>query len=246
MEKHGGQFPVNYEDIRALAGVGDYTAGAIASIALGLSHPAVDGNVLRVVARITGDEGDITTIAMKKRVTAALYQVLPTDYPGDFNQAMMELGAMVCIPNGAPLCDRCPAQDFCVAYATERTQSLPVKSPKKLRRVEHRRVYLLFCGDKIALRQRKKQGLLAGLWEFPNCLAEEEIYPHPVEKMGTGKHIFTHIEWHMTAYVGEICEGTLPQGWVLADRQQLAEVYAIPSAFDSFQHIIDNKFLENF
>lgn len=242
-EKHGGEFPQNYQDIRNLTGVGDYTAGAISSIAFGLPHPAVDGNVLRVVARITGDEGDITTPAMKKRVTAALYEIIPTAQPGDFNQGMMELGATVCLPNGAPLCHRCPAREFCVACATDRTAVLPVKTAKKSRRIEERQVYLLFCGEKIVLRQRAKKGLLAGLWEYPNCLVGEEICPQlqgkmGMEQRGTGKHIFTHIEWRMTAYVGEISAEELPADWILASRQELAGRYAIPNAFDSFRPII--------
>ena len=100
MDDFGGVFPSTYEDIHSLAGVGDYTAGAIASIAFGLPVPAVDGNVLRVTARITGDEGDITSPAMKKKITAALAEIIPVDAPGTFNQAMMELGATVCLPNG--------------------------------------------------------------------------------------------------------------------------------------------------
>lgn len=241
MEDHGGVFPSQHGDILALSGVGAYTAGAIASIAFGQPHPAVDGNVLRVVSRVTGDTGDITTPAMKKRVTAALYQVIPTAQPGDFNQAMMELGATVCIPNGAPLCHRCPAQSFCVACATDRTQSLPVKTAKKGRRVEERVVYLLFCGERVALRKRPAKGLLAGLWEFPNVLVGEEPLVSSAKKMGTGRHIFTHIEWHMTALVGEIEEGDLPPGWVLASREDLAGNYAIPSAFAPFQPIVAER-----
>ncbi len=261
LETHGGEFPENYSDIRNLTGIGDYTAGAIASIAFGQPHPAVDGNVLRVVARITGDFGDITTPAMKKRVTAALYEILPIDHPGDFNQGMMELGATICLPNGAPLCDSCPAKGFCVAYATEQTGILPVKAPKKSRRIEERAVYLMFSGDKIAIRQRPKKGLLAGLWEYPNCLVGEAICPQltdrlankltdgpehktgkiGIEKRGTGKHIFTHIEWHMTAYLGEISESDLPEDWILASRQELAGRYAIPNAFDGFLPIIQEK-----
>ena len=144
MEDHAGVFPNTYEAIRALAGVGDYTAGAIASIAFGLPVPAVDGNVLRVTARITGDGGDISTPAMKKKVTAALAEIIPLDAPGDFNQALMELGATVCLPNGAPLCEKCPAAALCQAFQEGRTGELPVKAAKKARRVEERTVYLLF------------------------------------------------------------------------------------------------------
>ena len=243
---HGGIFPNTYEDIRALAGVGDYTAGAIASIAFGLPVPAVDGNVLRVVARITGDNGDITAPAMKKKVTRALAEVIPLDAPGDFNQALMELGATVCLPNGAPLCEKCPAAQLCRAFQEGRTGELPVKSAKKARRVEERTVYLLFYGDRVALRRRPARGLLAGLWEYPNELSdrwpEEWGLTTPVlERAGTGKHIFTHIEWRMTALSGELDSPALPEGWVWAGRADLRDVYAVPNAFQAFQGIVSDR-----
>ena len=143
MENFGGVFPNTYDGIRSLAGVGDYTAGAVASIAFGLPVPAVDGNVLRVVTRVTGDAGDITAPAVKRRITEALRQIIPTEAPGQFNQAMMELGATVCLPNGAPLCGRCPAAEFCRARLEDRIGQLPVKAPKKARRIERRSVYLI-------------------------------------------------------------------------------------------------------
>ena len=244
-ERHGGVFPNTYEDIRALAGVGDYTAGAIASIAFGLPVPAVDGNVLRVTARITGDSGDISTPAMKKKVTQALAQVIPLDAPGDFNQALMELGATVCLPNGAPLCEKCPVAHLCRAFQEGRTGELPVKGAKKARRVEARTVFLLFHGDSVALRRRPDRGLLAGLWEYPNEPADGTDWPSAwglsvpsLEKVGAGKHIFTHIEWHMTALTAEL-EGTdLPAGWVWADRAALRDVYALPNAFQSFEQAV--------
>ena len=242
MEEHGGQFPDRYEDIRALAGVGDYTAGAISSIAFGQSVPAVDGNVLRVVARITGDEGDITTPAMKKRVTAQLSQVIPVEAPGEYNQALMELGATVCLPNGAPLCTACPARAFCRAHIEDRTGQLPVKAAKKARRVEQRLVYLIFRDDKVALRRRPPKGLLAGLWEYPNELAEGEdhlsrwgIEERERRNAGTGKHIFTHIEWRMNAVVVETDSEALPQGWVWCSRRELLCDYAVPNAFRAFE-----------
>ena len=246
-EDHGGVFPNTYEAIRALAGVGDYTAGAIASIAFGLPVPAVDGNVLRVIARIAGDSGDITTPAMKKKVTAALTEVIPLDAPGDFNQALMELGATVCLPNGAPLCERCPAAPLCRAFQEGRTGELPVKAAQKARRVEERTVYLLFHGDSVALRRRPERGLLAGLWEYPNELANGSDWPErwglsaPLTRAGTGKHIFTHIEWHMTALAGELDGPALPDGWVWADRQSLRDVYAVPNAFQSFSRLVADR-----
>ena len=247
VEEQGGLFPNTYDAIRALPGVGDYTAGAIASIAFGLPTPAVDGNVLRVVARVTGDEGDISTPAMKKKVTAALAELIPLDAPGDFNQAMMELGSTVCLPNGAPLCDRCPAASFCRANLEDRTGELPVKAAKKARRVEVRTVYLVFHGGKAALRRRPARGLLAGLWEYPNELSDGTEWLRrwglsgPIQRGGTGKHIFSHIEWHMTAQILEAEGDTLPPGWVWADQAALREVYAVPNAFRAFSHLVEER-----
>lgn len=245
MECHGGVFPNTYKDIRALAGVGDYTAGAISSIAFHLPVPAVDGNVLRVSARICGDEEDISTPAMKKKVTRALEEIIPLDAPGDFNQAMMELGATVCLPNGAPLCEKCPAAPFCRAFQEGRTGELPVKAAKKARRLEARTVYLLFYNDRVALRRRGDKGLLAGLWEYPNELAGEEdwlsrwgLSPCRVEQAGTGKHIFSHIEWHMTAQAVTLPSPALPEGWVWASRGDLRDRYALPNAFQSFSQTV--------
>ena len=243
MEEHGGAFPDTYEAIRALAGVGDYTAGAIASIAFGLPAPAVDGNVLRVVSRLTGDDGDITRSDVKKRMGAALGAVIPLEAPGDFNQALMDLGAMVCLPNGEPLCDRCPAKDFCAARREERTAELPVKAAKKARRVETRTVFLIFYGDRVALRRRPDRGLLAGLWEYPNELSPA---PCPVEAAGlvdgpSGKHIFTHIEWRMASRIVEAASETLPDGWVWADRAALEREYAVPNAFQAFRGTVEAR-----
>ena len=245
MSEFGGVFPNTYDGIRALAGVGDYTAGAVASIAFGIPAPAVDGNVLRVTARVTGDGGDITTPAMKKRVTARLAEIIPLDAPGTFNQAMMELGATVCLPNGAPLCQRCPAAEFCRARLEDRIGELPVKAAKKARRVEERTVFLIFHENRVALRRRGDRGLLAGLWEYPNELAPAEhaleswgIAPSRTGPAGTGKHIFTHIEWRMNALTVETEGGDLPRGWVWADRGELARDYAVPHAFRSFEKTV--------
>ena len=237
--EYGGVFPNHYAAIRALPGVGDYTAGAISSIAFGLPHPAVDGNVLRVVSRLTADGRDINDPATKRSVTQALETVIPLKAPGDFNQALMELGATVCLPSGAPLCEKCPLRDLCQAYRRGLTASLPVKAPKKPRRVEERDVYLIFRDGKAALRQRPEKGLLAGLWEYPNELSPSAPpVPGRADFALTAKHIFTHIEWHMTAYTVEAETEALPAGWVWADKGALAETYSVPSAFQSFEHIV--------
>ncbi len=242
MEDHGGVFPRSYEEIRALPGVGDYTAGAIASIAFGLAVPAVDGNVLRVVSRLTGDERDITRPETKKAVRQALQATMPRELPGEYNQALMELGATVCLPNGAPLCRRCPAAQFCTALREGFIGRLPVKAPKRERRLEERSVYIILKDGRVALRRRLKKGLLAGLWEYPNELSP---WPCPVAGevsfAGTDKHIFTHIEWHMTAWTVEAETEDLPAGWVWADRRALTGTYAIPNAFQGFWHIVEEN-----
>ena len=236
-DEYGGQFPADYPAIRALPGVGDYTAGAICSIAFGIPVPAVDGNVLRVISRITGNDGDITSPSVKRAITSALQEVIPLRAAGDFNQALMELGATVCLPNGAPLCDRCPARDFCIACLEDRTGQLPVKAPKKARRIEERTVWLVLHEGKVALRRRPDKGLLAGLWEFPNELSREfpaqwKIPISAQEYLGQTKHIFSHIEWHMTLCAAHAASGSLPEGWVWADQTELEEQYAVPGAFD--------------
>ena len=175
---------------------------------------------------------------MKKKVAHALERVIPVDAPGAFNQALMELGATVCLPNGAPLCEKCPARELCAALAQGRVGELPVKAPKKPRRTERRTVWLIFHENRVALRRRPSQGLLAGLWEFPN---EPGDGPPPPSwgfdslapaYAGQARHIFTHIEWHMTLRTAEAEADALPGGWVWADGTQLHKTYAVPSAFE--------------
>ena len=238
VEEHGGVFPADYAAVRALPGVGDYTAGAVCSIAFGQAVPAVDGNVLRVYARICGDGGDITAPRMKQKVTQAVGEIIPLNAAGTFNQALMELGATVCLPNGAPLCQRCPAKGFCAALAQGRVGELPVKAPKKARRVEKRAVWLIFWENRVALRRRPDKGLLAGLWEFPNELfggqgPEQWGIEAELQEWGAqAKHIFTHIEWHMSILPAEAKGPPLPPGWVWAGGEELEKKYAVPNAFD--------------
>ena len=254
VDEHGGVFPDTYEALLGLAGVGEYTAGAIASIAFGRVVPAVDGNVLRVTARITGDSVDISRPDTRRRMGAALQAVMPAAAPGDFNQAMMELGATVCLPNGAPLCERCPARGFCTALAQDQIDQLPVRAPKKARRVEERTVWLIFRNGRVALRRRPGRGLLAGLWEYPNepagsgdDLARWGVVPLSLARAGTGKHIFTHIEWHMTGQAVRAAGDALPPGWVWADRQALERDYAVPNAFQPFRDAVERELIiDNF
>lgn len=241
VKEFGGQMPADYDAIRSLPGIGDYTAGAIASIAFGIPVPAVDGNVLRVIARILGDGRDIGLQSTKDSVRVLLMDVIPKEFPGQFNQALMELGATVCLPNGAPLCAQCPVRAQCAACWQGRTGELPVKGKKKARKIEHRRVYLVFYQGKIALRKRPDKGLLAGLWEFPNEPAETEAPMYTGEEVCKGKHIFTHIEWHMTAIVHRADSDALPEGWVWASRQELAQTYAVPNAFRFAERAVEER-----
>lgn len=209
-EQYKGEMPADYEVIRSLPGIGDYTAGAIASIAFGLPYPAVDGNVLRVMSRITCSEEDIAKEATKRKLNEDLTNVFrekPTRY-GDFNQSLMELGATVCLPNGKPLCDTCPVMHLCQAFHEGRETELPVKSGKKDRRIEKRQVLVLCYEGRFLLHKREEKGLLSGLWEFPNVLlGEADGVVFRRNKVKKAKHIFSHVEWHMEGIFVE-CEKT--------------------------------------
>ena len=161
-------FPDTYEGLLALPGVGEYTAGAVASICFDRPVAAVDGNVLRVLSRFLADASPITDPAVKKRAKTALEAVYPMEAPGAFTQALMELGATVCVPNGAPKCEACPLKGHCRAHLEEKTALFPVKAQKRQRKTEQRTVFLLRCGDTLAIEKRPARGLLAGLWQLPN------------------------------------------------------------------------------
>lgn len=244
--ENGGRFPDTYEGLMALPGIGDYTASAIASAAFGRREAAVDGNVLRVVTRLTDCHDDIADLKTKRAIRAALQSVMPAE-GGDirlFNQATMELGAIVCVPNGPPRCEECPAAEFCLGRLRGTAQTLPVKAPKKSRRVEEKTVFLLLRQGRAALRRRPDGGLLAGLWEFPNVEGSlnEEAAPAAVQAWGleprawkqklTAKHIFTHVEWQMTGYTLEVT-GQGPADFEWVDAAGLA-AHAVPSAFGRY------------
>lgn len=150
-------------------GIGAYTAGAVASICFGAPTPAVDGNVLRVISRITENFGNILSPAVKKEMTVELEQVYPSgEFAYTFNQSLMELGATICVPNGAPKCHLCPVRSFCMAYANESWDVLPQKQAKKKRRKEEKTIFVFSCQGSLAVEKRGDTGLLAGLWQFPN------------------------------------------------------------------------------
>ena len=238
VSRFGGEMPRRYDDLLTLPGIGEYTAGAIASIAFGMPVPAVDGNVLRVYARLIGVKKDIRDPAFKKEVRAFLLPLVPEENPGVFNAALMELGATICLPNGQPKCVECPVRVDCVAYREGRTAELPLLSAKKARRIERKTVFALTINGRTLGYRRPESGLLAGLWQLPESagelsdaecaawLGENGITPVGELRFYERRHIFTHIEWHMRVCAAEVSAKTLPSDWVL-----LNETHALPTAF---------------
>ena len=243
-----GKFPGTYEEILTLKGIGNYTAGAISSFAYGIAKPAVDGNVLRVITRILGDESDIMKQSTKTRIETALEKIIPADAACDFNQGLIELGAIVCVPNGEPKCGECPVAKYCRARKEGLTDKIPVKSKAKERRIEKKTVLIFRDGEKIAISKRGKKGLLAGLYELQNeagHMTVEEVtrfskeiglMPIHIRELPPAKHIFSHVEWHMIGYeirVDEL-EKTNKKGLLFIHPEEITRDYPIPSAFDRY------------
>ncbi len=255
--EYGGELPHTAPELVKLPGIGAYTAGAIASIAFGEKEPAVDGNVLRVWTRATANGGDILLPATKKQVEAELREILPGDgKAGLMNQAMMDLGELVCPPNGAPRCEVCPWKDSCKAHAAGEELSYPVKSLKKARTIEDMTVLMIQDREKTLIRKRPAKGLLAGLYEYPHLpghLTPEEVQEHlesigippiRITRLADGKHIFTHKEWHMIGYAVRADElrqpqpsmetgeaAPEPQALLAVSTRELVEKIPVPSAF---------------
>ncbi len=249
MERHGGVFPADYEAVLALPGIGNYTAGAICSIAYDQPKAAVDGNVLRVISRLTEDVTPIDLPACKKAVQEALETVYPGE-AGQFTQALMELGATLCGPNRKPRCEECPCRGFCGGALHGTAERYPVKKPKAKRRIEERTVFILSCDGVYALEKRRDSGLLAGLWQFPNVTGwlEPEDALTAVEDMGLKprellrqvhrKHIFTHIQWEMRGIYLEVSQPLGGYTWLSG--AEIEEKAALPTAFRQFWEEIQN------
>lgn len=291
VENYGGQLPADYEKLLKLKGIGHYTAGAVASIAYGIPVPAVDGNVLRVLTRVSADDTDIMKQSFRNQMETLLEklmhgtsdrdeknvfpwmenaddlraQVYHQNLAGAFNQALMELGATVCVPNGAPLCEVCPWKDLCEAKKQGLIDQIPVKSKAKPRKIEEKTVLILRDDDKVAIRKRPQKGLLAGLYELPNMegsMGQEEVVslvkqmgyaPIRIQPLGEAKHIFSHIEWHMTGYVIRVEEpemrqqvqsGSQKDDLLFVNAEDAKEKYAIPSAFAAYAKYM-NIFIGN-
>lgn len=259
MAEHGGGLPDDYEALLKLPGIGPYTAGAIASIAYGIPVPAVDGNVLRVMSRVLESYEDILKASVKRQIEELLNAHMPAD-AGNFNQAMMEIGAMVCLPNGEPKCDVCPLQPVCLANAKQVMMELPVKTKKKPRRVEEWTVLVIARRREpvsVALHKREEKGLLAGMYEFPNVpgkLEEQQVLEYLAAKgeqvrqltqIEDAKHIFSHVEWHMRGYYAEVVPGREEclqeetQELEFISIEKIKEEIAIPSAFAAYSRYME-------
>ena len=239
----GGQFPNTYEGVLSLPGVGEYTAGAVCSIAFDLPTPAVDGNVLRLWARLTDDHRCVDDPAYKKEVRSALTEIYPAE-AGAFTQALMELGATLCGPNRPPECEKCPCRCLCLGADRGTAEKLPVRAEKKAKKREEMTVFLLEREGDYALNRRPDTGLLAGLWELPHCpgkLSPEEALAYlenqgvrvrDVTRQWEKKHIFTHIIWEMRCYAMTVRSGG--EGFTWVSEENVERERALPTAFRQF------------
>lgn len=245
MEHHNGVLPDTYEELLKLPGIGAYTAGAIASIAYKRCVPAVDGNVLRVFSRVLVSEDDILKERTKKKFQSIIQEYIPGNRSDAFNQALMEIGALVCVPNAAPRCNICPLASECMGYQSGAAHRLPNKTAGKARRIEKKTVLVLLCKDKIYLHKREEQGLLTGLYEFmmldeqkSKKAVMQEFQDHllRVVPLRKAKHIFSHVEWHMNGFLLELEQEVVEGIWCTKD--ELLETYAIPTALRVYKEAL--------
>ena len=244
-EQYGGDLPADYDALRALPGIGDYTAGAIASIAFGIPAPAVDGNVLRVFARLYNDGADVMQPATRRLFTGRVLEQMPKDTPGPYNEALMELGALICVP-GTPHCESCPLAEICRGYAAGRQAELPVKPAPKAKTPVAVTVAMVESPAGLLLQRRPAKGLLAGLWQpaaWEKALTREELAAELAkigvqvswdEALPAARHVFTHKIWNLGGWHGTAPVCPLPEGWVWAAPEQLKQVYALPNAYAAY------------
>ncbi len=244
-EKYKGEMPKHYKELVQLPGIGEYTAGAISSIAYNEQVPAVDGNVLRVVSRVVGSKKDVLESKTKKEFTQKLQEIMP-EQAGDFNEGLMELGELICIPNGNPLCEKCPLQEICVAKCENLTKLIPVRKQKVKRKKEGKTVFLLEFKEKIAIQKREKTGLLANMYQFPSIdkkinkkeiesvLQKWKLKVRQIEEIGTHHHVFSHLEWDMIGYKIQVDCANEEFMWV--NKKDIIKKYPIPGAFVPFRN----------
>ena len=272
-DSYAGQMPESTSDLMKLPGIGEYTAGAISSIAFGQAEPAVDGNVLRVIARLEAISENILNESVKKKIREEL-RGLHDANDGTFgllNQAFMDLGASVCLAGSAPKCDICPVSAYCRCFELGLQSELPVRVKKQKRRIEKRTVLLLRRDETYAIRKRPDSGLLSGLYEFPNVTGELSsddalakadslgLMPLRIKKLTAAKHIFSHVEWHMTGYEILVAPSEFPDAGGIQDAggashtpenakenplifaapEIIESKYPVPSAFEKYAKMIN-------
>ena len=240
-KEYGGAFPTTFDTLKKLPGIGEYTAGAIASICFDEKVPAADGNVLRVIARVQGSRENVLLPQTKAKVTEQLRKIMP-DNAGAFNEALMELGELICLPNGAPLCESCPLNDQCTACQKALTAEIPVRIKNVKRRRTDLSVFIITSPDGlIALEKRPDKGLLSGMYQLPNiegfhdddllirALQDRKLEPIDITFDKTAKHVFTHIDWYMRAYRVSVRQTGGDFLWVTPE--ELRSSYPLPTAF---------------
>lgn len=244
IEEYNGIMPKTYDELLKLSGIGQYTAGAIASICYNEKVTAVDGNVLRVISRVTGSKKDVLLPNTKKEVENSLKKIMPKQ-SGSFNEALMELGEIICLPNGEPKCLQCPLQQLCIAYKENLIESIPVRIKKMKRKKEEKTVFIFITNEgKMAIQKRKEKGLLSGMYQLPNVsgyysikeleniLKSWNIHPKEIEYLGEKKHIFTHMDWMMKGYLVTVEKEN--ELFIWTSPKEISEKYALPTAFQKF------------
>ncbi len=251
VEEYHSAFPQTMPEILSLPGIGEYTASAISSICFNKKEAAVDGNVLRVFARVHNDFRNIEDSKVKKEIRNTIQKHLPQE-AGKFNQAMMELGETICLPNGEPKCANCPLQKKCLSYQKGTCSHLPIREKKKSTKEEKRTVYLLIYQGKVAIRKREEDALLHNLWEFPNqeghqnkkeaesFWKEQGYVLSKIEKGPSYTHVFSHKKWNMISYFIEISNHP-NNSYQWLTKEDLEKNYAIPTAFKPFQKELERK-----
>lgn len=250
IEKYHGIFPKTYDEIITLSGIGEYTASAISSICFQEQKATIDGNVLRVYTRFFEDSSNIDSLQTKRKIRSEIEKILPKE-SGNFNEALMELGEVICLPNGVPRCNICPLKSQCLSRKNNTYMQFPVKNRKKEKKVINYTIFLFEYQGKFAIQKRTGQKLLNNLWEFPNVqgkltkkqvityLKEMGVSYSKIYKSVSNAHIFTHQKWDMVSYFISLSEVPNHAFYSFEDLSTIKNIYAIPTAFQPFL-----KFLE--
>ncbi|MDP2425297.1 MAG: A/G-specific adenine glycosylase [Candidatus Izemoplasmatales bacterium] len=254
IEVHAGVFPRNRNELENLAGIGPYTAGAILSIAFDKREVAIDGNVLRVFARLSGIREDISKPATIKQITHLVEELIPSSRNGDYTQSLMELGATICLPNGKPLCKQCPLKELCVAKNESLQELIPLKTMKKKRTIQQKTILVIMNEDnQVFIRKRIEDGLLKGMWEFmmmDSHLSVEEVITS-LEKqyfqikqilpLLPSTHIFSHLEWEMKAYKIVVNQYPKDLDGMFVSIQSLIKEYSLPTALKAYKDYVKEQ-----